>query len=75
MSYTVRDKDGVMLMQVDNDRALWIMKNSKGQFRNYRAEGSKTSQTIFELLEDCVWTSPWIKIFLWSGTKLIPDVA
>jgi hypothetical protein len=74
MSYTIRDREGIMLMQIDNEKAQWIMKNSVGHFRNYWSEGSKTSQMIFETLEDCAWTYQTIKIFLWRGTKLIPNV-
>ncbi len=80
MNYTIRDEKGIALAKVDNLTAQKIISQMKGRFRDYRSVDRPQETTlIFEILEDSSWVlavpavSHRVEIFLWRGTKLIPE--
>jgi hypothetical protein len=73
VGYIVRDKNGIMLMEISNEAAQHIIRGSKGRFRPYKVDNAAET-VVFELLEDTAWRIPIGQIFLWSKTLLIPKV-
>jgi len=72
MGYIVRDKEGVMFMECSNKVAEHFIVNSKGCFRPYKkSDGTET--TCFEVTENSVYGNGEFKVFIWEGSKLIPN--
>lgn len=71
--YTVRGKEGVPILCLENQAALKIINSTQGHFRNYQVSGNPQTKTVYELDEDATFTIPYGKLFLWNGTILIPD--
>ena len=76
-TYTIRDKDGIMLMRMVGPIAERIITEGMGEWRNYQERG-KPMTKCFQLKEDGVFgleaQAGAFKVFLWEGTKIIVDV-
>jgi hypothetical protein len=73
MSYLIRDKNGILLLKIDDLAANQIIVDCAGHFRSWKTENREVSN-VFEISEASCLTLLGIKIFLWEGTLLIPDV-
>ena len=75
-TYTVRDKDGVMIMKLIGSPAENIFKNIDGEWRTYQIKDDKRT-VCYEIKRDSVWeqtfSSGAFSLFLWKGTILIKD--
>lgn len=75
-TYTVRDKDGTMLMRLVGQPAQDIIDKLDGEWRTYQPEDGKRT-VAYVLDRDSVWTSEnrigAFQIYLWAGTKVIKD--
>jgi len=74
-TYTIRDKDGIMIAKVSGNSADSIISNANGYWRKYVTKGSRT--TCFEIKTDSHFTIEsnygGIRLFLWEGTVLISE--
>ncbi len=75
-TYTVRDENGKMIMQLTGSPAENIIKNIDGEWRTYQPkDGERT--VCYEIKRDSVWEQTFysgaFKIYLWKGTILIKD--
>lgn len=74
MSYTLRDKNGIMRMKMPNRVANILINDVTGSFRSYRSTTMKNPVTAFEIAEGSKFLLGGLDIFLWEGDLLIPEV-
>lgn len=76
-TYYLRDKHGVMRLKMDEDMAKIMMKSDNGFFRQGHFEtssGRRFSAEVFEFDVDSVYQLAYVKIYIWEGDILIPEV-
>jgi len=75
-TYTVRSKEGTMLMRLVGKPAADIFENLEGEWRAYQTDGKRRT-VCYEITHDSVWEheTPYgaTQTFLWAGTTIIKD--
>jgi len=76
MSYTIRNKEGMLIARVEGSVANNIMSQSPGFWRSHKTTNHTGS--CFELTEDGCFTlrpnfNSVLRVFLWSGYIIIPE--
>lgn len=75
-TYTIRDKNGILLMRMAGKTVQDMFKKFKGEWRTYQEKDSKRT-VCYELSRDSVWGyknyDGSFEMYLWEGTKIIKD--
>jgi len=75
-TYTIRDTNGVMIMEIVGVIPVQMFTQLDGEWRVYQTTGKKRT-VCFELLSDAVWTQETrtgaFNMYLWKGTKIIKN--
>jgi len=69
--YMIRDENGILLMQVENNIADRIIVGTSGEFKPYKPTAD-TEVICYQITDDCSMETDCGKFYLWAGTKLIP---
>ncbi len=74
--YTMRDKNGTMLMDLAGEPAENIFNSIDGEWKTYQPKGGKRT-VCYEITRDGIWEvgnrTGAYRIYLWEGTKIIKD--
>jgi hypothetical protein len=67
----VRDEHGKMILKIDNVVMATIVARCGGHFRPYR----NNNKPVFEITDEC-WkiSHAGMRIFLWKGTLIFPEI-
>jgi len=75
-TYTVRSKDGTLLMRLVGAPAENIFKQDCGEWRTYQPKDGKRT-VCYAITRDTVWSNERrdgaSEIYLWEGMKVIKD--
>lgn len=67
----VRDKNGIMILRIDNATMALIIAGCEGKFRPYR----NTNKPVFEITHESHRVNiAGMQIFLWKGTLIFPGI-
>ena len=75
-TYTIRDKNGIMIMRIVGNAVQRMFKELDGTWRTYQEKGGRRT-VCYEITTDGIWTSETyqgaFQMYLWEGTKIIKD--
>jgi hypothetical protein len=70
MGYIVRNKDGILLAEINNVVAQKIMAETRGVFRAYKND---PEITVYELLTSILYGLNGFKVYIPKNSILIPE--